>query len=45
MIPLLTIAAAQPPGDNIPWWAWVLIPPLVILGMVIIAAVGRGRRW
>lgn len=35
----------QPPGDNIPWWVWLILPPLLLAGMALMSAISRGKRW
>lgn len=42
MTTLLTLAAkARPPEADAPWWWALIIPPLVLVGLALMAAMRR----
>jgi hypothetical protein len=44
MPPLLILAAkARPPEADMPWWMWLVIPPLVVIGAALMVAM-RGPK-
>lgn len=40
---IMLAAKTRPPEADMPWWMWLVIPPLVIVGALLMAAMRDGR--